>query len=61
MNAWSILNDIVDRGFIAYFGHNSNLKVLSAFWDGSDLVHQIMELYGLELNDIIDIIVTMCK
>ena len=44
VNAWSTLNDIVDGGFIAYFGHNSNLKVLSAFWDEWDLMHQMMKL-----------------
>ena len=31
MNAWSTLDDIVVGEFVAYLGHNSNLKALSAF------------------------------
>ena len=61
VNAWSTLDDIVVGGFIAYLGHDSNLKVLSTFWGGSDLMHQMIELYRLELDNIMNIIVTTCK
>ncbi|KAJ3473436.1 hypothetical protein NLI96_g13000 [Meripilus lineatus] len=57
--AYSNVEGLEIGGFVTYLGPDTRAKVLSTFWGGSDLIEQAITEYDVNLNELLNIIVTI--
>ncbi|KAJ3487647.1 hypothetical protein NLI96_g3412 [Meripilus lineatus] len=59
--SYCTLDDMVIGGFVVHLGTNRHAKRLSGWWGGSDLFKQAIGMYEPDLDEMMDIMMTVFK
>ncbi|KAJ3473176.1 hypothetical protein NLI96_g13101 [Meripilus lineatus] len=59
--SYCTLDDMVIGGFVVHLGTNRHTKRLSGWWGGSDLFKRAIEMYEPDLDELMDMMMTVFK
>lgn len=59
--SYSTVGDMEVGGFVVYMGADNRSKAKSAFWGGSGLIEHAIKKYNPNLEELMEMVVTILK